>query len=541
MELHYVEAGDGPLVLLLHGFPEFWYGWRKQIEPLVDAGFRVVAPDLRGYNLSSKPDGYAAYTADKLADDVRGLIRELGAESAMVVGHDWGGTVAWTLAMNHPQVVDRLAILNAAHPRRLNEGLRNPRQLLRSWYFFYFQFPRLPERRARRRHWRFFKRFLRDARPPYTAEELERYVEAWSQPGAATAMIDYYRAAVRLGSKQELRRDLGAHPGHLGAGRSLPRPRARRAARRGRAQPRPRRAPAQRVPLGPPRRGRARERTARRLPRTGRREREQQRVTRIATASSRGRRKACICRPFRCTGIDALVRRDATGELPRDPPPVHLTATRPTRRLPRALEEGVVSPCPKQYVPTRESCACARPIRPSSVAGPWRHARTSRSRGRWDAVVVSARGQRREPPMTAESRVRGPGGRLRGRASECALLDDLVSAIRRGESRSLVLRGEAGIGKTALLEYLIASAPDATVVRAVGVQSDMELAFASLHQLCGPLLDRLETLPAPQRQAMEIVFGLDRRRGPGSVPRRVGGVESVLGGGRAASAAVCGR
>src|SRR5437763_6426946 len=118
--------------------------------------------------------------------------------------------------------------------------------------------------------------------------------------------------------------------------------------------------------------------------------------------------------------------------------------------------------------------------------------------------------------MTAEGRFRGPDGGLRGRASECALLDDLVSAIRRGESRSLVLRGEAGIGKTALLEYLIASAPDATVVRAVGVQSDMELAFASLHQLCGPLLDRLERLPAPQRQAMEVVFGLSA----GEVPDR---------------------
>jgi epoxide hydrolase 4 len=205
VELHYVEAGGGPLVVLLHGFPEFWYGWRQQIAPLVKAGFRVVAPDLRGYNLSSKPDGFADYTADKLATDIRGLIRELGAESAMVVGHDWGGTVAWTLAMNHPEVVERLAILNAAHPRRLNDGLRNPRQLLRSWYFFYLQFPRLPERRARRRHWRFFKRFLRDARPPYTAEELERYDEAWSRPGAAKAMIDYYRAAVRLGSKQEIR------------------------------------------------------------------------------------------------------------------------------------------------------------------------------------------------------------------------------------------------------------------------------------------------------------------------------------------------
>src|SRR3954447_8736428 len=116
--------------------------------------------------------------------------------------------------------------------------------------------------------------------------------------------------------------------------------------------------------------------------------------------------------------------------------------------------------------------------------------------------------------MTVEGGFRGPGGRLRGRARECALLDDLVSAIGRGESRSLVLRGEAGIGKTALLEYLMASAPDVTVVRAVGVQSDMELAFAGLHQLCGPLLERLEGLPAPQRQAMEIVFGLTAGEAP---------------------------
>src|SRR3954447_3977636 len=92
--LHYVEAGDGPLVVLLHGFPEFWYGWREQIAPLVKAGFRVVAPDLRGYNLSSKPDSFTGYTADKPADDIRGLIHVLGAESAMVVGHDWGGSVA---------------------------------------------------------------------------------------------------------------------------------------------------------------------------------------------------------------------------------------------------------------------------------------------------------------------------------------------------------------------------------------------------------------------------------------------------------------
>ena len=115
-----------------------------------------------------------------------------------------------------------------------------------------------------------------------------------------------------------------------------------------------------------------------------------------------------------------------------------------------------------------------------------------------------------------ESRSRGPGRRpgLRGRASECALLDDLVSAMRRGESRSLVLRGEAGIGKTALLDYLIASASDLTVVRAVGVESEMELAYASLHQMCGPLLDRLDRLPAPQRQAIEIVFGMSAGGAP---------------------------
>jgi pimeloyl-ACP methyl ester carboxylesterase len=201
--LHYVEAGDGPLIVLLHGFPEFWYGWRQQIEPLAAAGFRVVAPDLRGYNLSSRPPGVAAYAADRLAVDIRDLIHERGARSALLVGHDWGGTVAWTTAMNHPEVVDRLAILNAAHPRRLLQGLRTPRQLLKSWYFFYFQLPWLPERHVRSRNWRFFRNFLHDARPgAFTSEDFERYVAAWSAPGAATAMINYYRASVRQSPKR---------------------------------------------------------------------------------------------------------------------------------------------------------------------------------------------------------------------------------------------------------------------------------------------------------------------------------------------------
>jgi pimeloyl-ACP methyl ester carboxylesterase len=200
--LHYVEAGEGPLIVLLHGFPEFWYGWRQQIKPLAAAGFRVVAPDTRGYNLSSKPEGVAAYDAGLLAADIKGLIHERGAETAMVVGHDWGGTIAWALAMNHPEVVDRLAILNAAHPRKLSQGLHHPDQLRRSWYFFFFALPDLPETVVHANHWHFFRHFLQDAHPAYTPEEIDRYIEAWSQPGAATGMINYYRSSVRQSQKK---------------------------------------------------------------------------------------------------------------------------------------------------------------------------------------------------------------------------------------------------------------------------------------------------------------------------------------------------
>ncbi|MEZ0285129.1 MAG: alpha/beta fold hydrolase, partial [Thermoleophilia bacterium] len=105
--LHYVEAGDGPLIVLLHGFPEFWFGWRLQIKPLADAGFHVVAPDMRGYNLSSRPADVKAYDSDHLTADIRALVQERGAESAFFVGHDWGGSVAWATAMSNPEIVDR--------------------------------------------------------------------------------------------------------------------------------------------------------------------------------------------------------------------------------------------------------------------------------------------------------------------------------------------------------------------------------------------------------------------------------------------------
>jgi epoxide hydrolase 4 len=199
VRLHYVEAGDGPLVVLLHGFPEFWFSWRFQIPALVAAGFRVVAPDMRGYNLSSRPSKVAAYDIDRLAADVRDLIRERGAERALLAGHDWGAAAGWVTAMNHPEVVERLAILNAPHPRRMLQGLRRPRQLARSWYMLFFQLPWLPELATRAGGWWAWRRlFETEARPGvFTPQDIERYVEAWSQPGAPTGMINYYRAAFR--------------------------------------------------------------------------------------------------------------------------------------------------------------------------------------------------------------------------------------------------------------------------------------------------------------------------------------------------------
>jgi epoxide hydrolase 4 len=118
------------------------------------------------------------------------------------VGHDWGGTAAWATAMNHPEVVDRLAILNAAHPRKLSQGLHHLDQLRKSWYFFFFALPELPESVVHANRWHFFRHFLSDARPEYTPEEMDRYVEAWSQPGAATGMINYYRSSVRTPPKR---------------------------------------------------------------------------------------------------------------------------------------------------------------------------------------------------------------------------------------------------------------------------------------------------------------------------------------------------
>ncbi len=200
VRLHWVEAGSGPPVLLLHGFPEFWWEWRHQIQPLADAGFRVIAPDLRGYNLSDKPRGVSAYRMENLVADVEGLIRHTGVQRAHVVGHDWGGLIAWWLAMLRPERVDRLAILNAPHPNAFRREFRKPDQMLRSWYAAAFQVPVLPEAAIRHNDFALLEGAFRasSVRPgAFTEDDIRRYKEAAARPGALTAMLNYYRAAAR--------------------------------------------------------------------------------------------------------------------------------------------------------------------------------------------------------------------------------------------------------------------------------------------------------------------------------------------------------
>ena len=199
VRLHYVECGAGErLVVLLHGFPECWYSWRHQL-PALGQHFRVVAPDMRGYNLSDKPPRVEDYRVGRLVDDVTGLIRHLGAREAAVVGHDWGAAVAWAVAQHYPDYVSKLAALQVppAAVWRKNLSLR---QLLRSWYMFFFQLPSIPEWWIRRKDFAGLERMFRKTARPGTFDDrdIEVLKSAMKEPGALTAAINYYRA--NLGS-----------------------------------------------------------------------------------------------------------------------------------------------------------------------------------------------------------------------------------------------------------------------------------------------------------------------------------------------------
>jgi pimeloyl-ACP methyl ester carboxylesterase len=200
--LNAVTAGleDGPAVVLLHGFPEFWYGWRRQIGALADAGFRVIVPDQRGYNESSKPADIRDYRISELTADVLAIADQIGREKIFLVGHDWGAAVAWNTAMRHPERVSKLAILNVPHPAVMLRALRTkPRQMLRSWYILFFQIPGLPEFLLSRKGFESCAEALEKTSRAGTflAEDLARYRSAWSKPGAITAMVNWYRSLLR--------------------------------------------------------------------------------------------------------------------------------------------------------------------------------------------------------------------------------------------------------------------------------------------------------------------------------------------------------
>ena len=214
VRLHAAEAGSGPLVLLLHGFPQFWWTWRHQITGLAAAGFRVVAPDLRGFGASDKPPrGYDLPTA---AADAAAVIRALGETEAVVVGSDWGGLVAWTMAALHPRSVRRLVVVSAAHPRRLRSSITDPRQRRALAYALRYQLPRLPERRLTR------------ADDDPVADLMRRWAgTAWASTADFGEAVDRYRSASRIPQAA-----YGAMEYYRWAGRSQLRPDGLRYARR---------------------------------------------------------------------------------------------------------------------------------------------------------------------------------------------------------------------------------------------------------------------------------------------------------------------
>jgi pimeloyl-ACP methyl ester carboxylesterase len=199
-------TGGDRLALFLHGFPECWYSWRAQLPLLAALGWRAWAPDLRGYGESERPAGVESYAIERLLDDVSGLISASGARETLLVGHDWGGIIAWYFAMRRPEEIARLCIMNLPHPACMERALRRGPQLLRSWYALFFQLPWLPEQLLAAGDYRAIRRAFADMAVDgrrFSSEVLEVYRDNAARPGALTAMLNYYRALVRGGSRRQ--------------------------------------------------------------------------------------------------------------------------------------------------------------------------------------------------------------------------------------------------------------------------------------------------------------------------------------------------
>jgi pimeloyl-ACP methyl ester carboxylesterase len=197
--MHYVTKGQGPLVMLLHGFPESWWSWRYQIDALVNAGFRVVAPDLRGYGDTGKQ---GPYDLDTICADVKALIAHLGETRAHIIGHDWGGATAWHFATFHPELTQTLAVLNCPHLVVMRKAILGGSwaQMKRSWYMFLFQLPWLAEWLLTKDDAGNLARVLRASsvnKDHLSPDEIRPFRDAIQKPGAAAAMVGWYRAAFR--------------------------------------------------------------------------------------------------------------------------------------------------------------------------------------------------------------------------------------------------------------------------------------------------------------------------------------------------------
>ncbi len=201
VDLHVVMGGpeDGQLVVLLHGFPECWHAWQHQIPALIAAGYRVVVPDQRGYGLSDKPAGVRQYRFDVLAADVAALIEKMGREKAIVVGHDWGGATAWRFAIDYPEMLERLVILDVPHPFAFARAIKQVKPILRIWYMAFFQLPIVPEiflGILPNITVRTFFRANAFQKKAFSDDDLALLAASHCQPGALTAMLAWYRAAV---------------------------------------------------------------------------------------------------------------------------------------------------------------------------------------------------------------------------------------------------------------------------------------------------------------------------------------------------------
>lgn len=199
INLHTVTAGnpEGKVMLLLHGFPEYSLGWKKQIGFFAEKGFRVIAPDQRGYNLSSKPKGVKAYRMETLVADIVALIKQLSTQKIILAGHDWGGAIAWEVAGQYPELIEKLVILNMPHLKVMRETLKtSPKQLFRSWYAGFFQVPLLPEWLLRLFNFKILENSMVKSanKNTFSRQEIAGYKSAWCQPGAVKAMVNWYRA-----------------------------------------------------------------------------------------------------------------------------------------------------------------------------------------------------------------------------------------------------------------------------------------------------------------------------------------------------------